>query len=68
MHAIGLDEERQENLRTLKNSLAVREVNLAISGSYVRKAMLNAILNIVRNYIPKAMQNPDLKEFAVGIF
>lgn len=67
MHAITLDEERQENLRTLKNSLAVREINLATSGNYVRKAMLNAILNIVRTSIPKSMQNPDLKEFTVGI-
>lgn len=68
MHAISLDEERQDNLRTLKNRLAVREVNLAISGNYVRKAMLNVILNIVRNSIPKSMQNPDLKEFSLGIF
>ncbi|MDR2425262.1 MAG: hydrogen peroxide-inducible genes activator [Prevotellaceae bacterium] len=68
MHAISLDEERQEHLRTLKNSLAVREINLATSGNYVRKALLNVILNIVRNSIPKSMQNPDLKEFTVGIF
>ena len=68
MHAIGLDEERQGNLRTLKNRLVVREVNLAISGSYVRKAMLDAITDIVRNSVPKSMQNPNLKEFAVGVF
>ena len=68
MHAIALDEERQEHLRTLKNSRAVREVNLAVSSSYVRKAMLNAILNMVRSSVPKAMQDPELKAFAVGIY
>ncbi|MDR2562732.1 MAG: hydrogen peroxide-inducible genes activator [Prevotellaceae bacterium] len=68
MHAIGLDEERQDNLRSLKNRIAVREVNLAVSGNYVRRAMLDVILNIVRSSVPKSMQNPDLKKFAVGIF
>ena len=67
MHAIALDEERQDHLRTLKNRLAVREINLATSGSYVRKALLNVILDIVRGSVPKAMQNPELKQFAVGI-
>ena len=68
MHAIGLDEDKQDNLRSLKNRIAVREVNFATSGNYVRKAMLDVILNIIRSSVPKAMQDPELKKFAVGIF
>jgi LysR family hydrogen peroxide-inducible transcriptional activator len=68
MHAIALDEERQENLRNIKNRIAVREVNLATGASYVRKALLNVILDIVRSSVPKSMQNPELKKFALGIY
>jgi LysR family hydrogen peroxide-inducible transcriptional activator len=67
MHAMGLSEERQENLRPLKNTTAVREVSLVVSNDYVRKTILNRILEIICNSVPKSMQNPDLKAFVVDL-
>jgi LysR family hydrogen peroxide-inducible transcriptional activator len=67
MHAMGLSEERQENLRPLKNQTAVREVSLAVGNTYVRKTLLNRILEIIRRSVPKSMQNPDLKAFVVDL-
>jgi LysR family hydrogen peroxide-inducible transcriptional activator len=67
MHAMGLSEEKQENLRTFKNMTAVREVSLVVSKEYVRKTMLNLILDMIRSAVPKSMQNPDLKAYVVDL-
>jgi LysR family hydrogen peroxide-inducible transcriptional activator len=67
MHAMGLSEEKQENLRAFKNTTAVREVSLVVSKEYVRKTMLNIILEIIRSSVPKSMQNPELKAFVIDL-
>jgi LysR family hydrogen peroxide-inducible transcriptional activator len=67
MHAMGLSEEKQENLRPFKNFTAVREVSLVVSREYVRKTMLNIIMEIVRGSVPKSMQDPKLKEYVIDI-
>jgi LysR family hydrogen peroxide-inducible transcriptional activator len=67
MHAMGLSEEKQENLRAFKNLTAVREVSLVISKEYVRKTMLNIILEIIKGSAPKSMQNPELKKYVVDL-
>jgi LysR family hydrogen peroxide-inducible transcriptional activator len=67
MHAMGLDEEKQENLRTFKNLTAVREVSVVVSRDYVRKTLLNVILEIIRDSVPKSMQDPRLKAYVVDI-
>ncbi|MDR0683382.1 MAG: hydrogen peroxide-inducible genes activator [Dysgonamonadaceae bacterium] len=67
MHAMGLSEEKQENLRPFKNLTAVREVCLVVSTEYVRKTLLNVILEIIRNSVPKSMQNPQLKAYVVDL-
>jgi LysR family hydrogen peroxide-inducible transcriptional activator len=67
MHAMGLCEEKQENLRSFKNMTAVREVCLAVAKDYVRKTLLNNVLEIVRSSVPKSMQNPKLKEYVVDL-
>ena len=67
MSAMGLSEEKQENLRAFKNMTAVREVSLVVSKDYVRKRMLNVIIDIVRASVPKSMQDAALKEFVVDI-
>jgi LysR family hydrogen peroxide-inducible transcriptional activator len=67
MHAMGLSEEKQDNLRTFKNTTAVREVCLIASKDYVRKAMLMSIREIIENSVPKSMRNPDLKKFVVAL-
>jgi LysR family hydrogen peroxide-inducible transcriptional activator len=67
MHAMGLSEEKQENLRSFKNLTAVREVSLVVSKDYVRKTLLNSVLEIIRSSVPKSMQNPRLKEYVVDL-
>lgn len=67
MHAMGLSEEKQENLRPFKNRIAVREVCLVVSRDYVRQTMLQAIREIIRQSVPKSMQNPALKEHVVDL-
>jgi LysR family hydrogen peroxide-inducible transcriptional activator len=67
MHAMGLNEEKQENLRVFKNLTAVREVSLVVSKEYVRKTMLNLILEIIKSSVPKSMQNPELKEYVIDL-
>jgi LysR family hydrogen peroxide-inducible transcriptional activator len=67
MHAMGLSEEKQENLRSFKNFTAVREVSLVVSKEYVRKTMLNIIMKIIKDSVPKSMQDPELKEYVIDI-
>ncbi|MDR1345974.1 MAG: hydrogen peroxide-inducible genes activator [Bacteroidales bacterium] len=67
MHAMSLTEEQQENLRPFKNRTAVREVVLACSHAYIRKTMLNAIMDMVKSSVPKSMKNPMLQEFVIGL-
>ncbi|MDR1332757.1 MAG: LysR family transcriptional regulator [Tannerella sp.] len=67
LHAMGLDEERQGNLRAFKNMTAVREISLVVGRDYVRKNMLRLILQLVRDAVPKSMQNPALKEYTVDL-
>jgi LysR family hydrogen peroxide-inducible transcriptional activator len=67
MHAMGLSEEKQENLRSFKNTTAVREVSLVVSKEYVRKAMLQIILEIIKSSVPKSMQDPKLKAYVVDL-
>jgi LysR family hydrogen peroxide-inducible transcriptional activator len=67
MHAMGLNEEKQENLRAFKDLTAVREVSLVVNKEYVRKSMLNIILEIIRNSVPKSMQNPELKAYVIDL-
>jgi LysR family hydrogen peroxide-inducible transcriptional activator len=67
MHAMGLSEEKQENLRAFKNFTAVREVCLIVNSEYGRKTMLNLIIEIIKDAVPKSMQDPKLKEYVIGI-
>jgi LysR family hydrogen peroxide-inducible transcriptional activator len=67
MHAMGLNEERQENLRVFKNLTAVREVSIVVSKEYVRKTMLNIIKDIIKSSVPKSMQDPALKAYVVDL-
>ena len=67
MSAMGLSEEKQENLRALKNMTAVREVSLFVNKDYVRRRMLSAVMDIVKGSVPKSMQDTVLKEFIVDL-
>jgi LysR family hydrogen peroxide-inducible transcriptional activator len=67
MHAMGLSEEKQENLRAFKNFTAVREVSLVVSKEYVRKTLLNIIMDIIKSSVPKSMQDTKLKEYVIDL-
>jgi LysR family hydrogen peroxide-inducible transcriptional activator len=67
MHAMGLCEDKQENLRPLRNTTAVREVSLIVGTQFVRTTLLNRVLEIIRQSVPKSMQNPELKEFVIDL-
>ncbi|MDR3133907.1 MAG: hydrogen peroxide-inducible genes activator [Prevotellaceae bacterium] len=67
MHAMGLSEEKQENLRPFKNLTAVREASLVVSTDYVRKTLRNTILEIIKSSVPKSMQDPQLKAYVVDL-
>ncbi len=67
MSAMSLSEERQENLRAFKNSTPVREVSLVVSKEYVRKRMIHVVLELIKNSVPRSMQNPELKSFVVDL-
>jgi LysR family hydrogen peroxide-inducible transcriptional activator len=45
----------------------VREVSLVVSKDYVRKTMLNLVMEIVRSSVPKSMQNPELKAYVIDL-
>ncbi|MDR2147121.1 MAG: hydrogen peroxide-inducible genes activator [Tannerella sp.] len=67
MSAMRLSEEQQVHLRNFKNTSAYREASLMVSNDYVRKSMLNEVLNIIRASVPRSMQDVRLKEFVVEL-
>jgi len=67
MAAMSLSEEQQGNLREFKDLTAVREVSLVVSREYIRRNMLNKILEIIDDAIPKSMKNPELKKYLVDV-
>ncbi|MDR3046894.1 MAG: hydrogen peroxide-inducible genes activator [Bacteroidales bacterium] len=67
MHAMGLTEDQQEHLRPFKDITAVREVSLIVRKDYVRRTMLDIIKTLVKESVPKSMQDPKLKEYVVNL-
>jgi LysR family hydrogen peroxide-inducible transcriptional activator len=67
MYAMALDEEKQTHLREFKDITAVREVSIIVNKEYLRKTMLNIIIDIIRKSVPESMQNPELKKYLVKL-
>lgn len=67
LHAMGLPEEKQDNLRNFKNNSAVREVSLMVSNTFVRTQLLKVIINMIKEVVPFSLQNQDLKKFVVDL-
>lgn len=67
MTAMGLPEEKQGNLRKLKGDMAVREVSLIVSQDFVRQKMANSIVDMIKNSVPKSMQDTNLKQYIVDV-
>jgi LysR family hydrogen peroxide-inducible transcriptional activator len=67
MTAMSLPEEKQCNLRKLKGSSAVREISLIVSQEFIRQKMADVIVNIIRNSVPKSMQDEQLRQYTIGV-
>ena len=67
MSAMTLCEEQQENLKEFKDLTAVREVSLVVNKDYIRQNMLNKILEIIGDSVPRSMKNPELKQYVVDL-
>ena len=67
MSAMTLSEDQQENLKEFKDLTAVREVSLVVNKDYIRQNMLNKILEIIGDSVPKSMKNPELKKFVIEV-
>jgi LysR family hydrogen peroxide-inducible transcriptional activator len=67
MTAMGLPEEKQNNLRKIKGDISVREVSLIVSRDFVRQKMANAIVGMVREAVPKSMLESELKKYVIGV-
>lgn len=67
MTAMSLPEEKQANLRRLKGDIAVREVSLIVSQDFVRQKMAGSIVDMIKQSVPRVMQNPALKQYAVDV-
>jgi LysR family hydrogen peroxide-inducible transcriptional activator len=67
MTAMGLPEERQNNLRRIKGDVSVREVSLVVSRDFVRQKMADAIVDMIRKSVPRSMLDPELKKFVVDV-
>ena len=67
MAAMTLNEEQQGNLRAFKGRTVVREVSMVVSKEFIRRNILNKIIEIVGSVVPKSMKDPELKQFVVDV-
>jgi LysR family hydrogen peroxide-inducible transcriptional activator len=67
MMAMGLPEEKQNNLRKIKGDVSVREISLVVSCNFVRQKMAGAITEMIKKTAPKSMQDPALSKYVVDV-
>jgi LysR family hydrogen peroxide-inducible transcriptional activator len=67
MSAMTLTEEQQENLKKIKNQIAVREISLVVHKEYIRRNILNIILGIIADSVPNSMKDPELKQYVLDL-
>ncbi|MDR1380740.1 MAG: hydrogen peroxide-inducible genes activator [Tannerella sp.] len=67
MTAMGLPEEKQNNLRRIKGDVSVREISLVVSNNFVRQKMAGLITEMIRESVPKSMQDPALSRYAIDV-
>lgn len=67
MTAMGLPEEKQNNLRKIKGDVSVREISLIVSRNFVRQKMADAIVTMIKKTVPESMQNPELSKHVVNV-
>lgn len=67
MTAMGLPEEKQNNLRKIKGDVSVREISLVISRDFVRQKMAGAIVELIKGTVPRSMLNPEFKKHVIDV-
>ncbi|MDR0699258.1 MAG: hydrogen peroxide-inducible genes activator [Tannerella sp.] len=67
MTAMGLPEEKQNNLRKIKGDVSVREISLVVSCNFVRQKMAGTITEMIKKTTPKSMQDPALVKYAIDV-
>jgi LysR family hydrogen peroxide-inducible transcriptional activator len=67
MTAMGLPEEKQNNLRKIKGDISVREISLVVSSNFVRQRMAGAIVGMIKKTVPKSMQDPALGKYVIDV-
>lgn len=65
--AMSLPEEKQANLRKIKDNSSVREISLVVRNDFVRQTVTNAIVGLIKETVPKSMQDAELKKHVIGI-
>ncbi len=65
--AMRLTEEQQGHLRSFKDLNPVREISLITGKDFVRKKILEEILQMIRLSVPVSMQRSEMKEFVVDL-
>lgn len=67
LHINLLTDKQKENLRSLIQPEAIREISLIIRHDYVREGMMNAVANSIKKIIPVHMLDARLKKFAIKL-
>lgn len=67
LHLELLSDEQKKNVRKFADPEPVREISLVIHENFIREGQLNAVAEVIKNIIPKAMLDERLKKFAIRI-
>jgi len=62
-----LNERQKRNVRPLKDITPVREISLITRKEFLRERVLDILISEVKQAVPKALLDPELKKFIVDI-
>jgi LysR family hydrogen peroxide-inducible transcriptional activator len=62
-----LNEQQRKNVRPLKGISPVREISLVTRREFLRERVLDIIISEIKQSVPQALLNSDLKKFIVDI-
>lgn len=62
-----LNDKQKKNIRPLKGISPVREISLITRKEFLRERVLDIIISEIKESIPQALLNPELKKFVVDI-
>lgn len=67
LHIPYLTEEQKNNIVSISNPPATREISLIIRTDFIKEKMLNAVANTLKKIIPADMLNERLKKFSIKL-